>query len=87
MIEPSAFNTENENTIPKNIIHFYGKNYIEHREIHNLYGYLYQKIAYNSLKNRLNNKTRPFTLTRNFYSGNQKYGFIWVRDNKVNKDF
>ena len=87
MNEPSTFNKETENTIPKNTIHFDGENYIEHREVHNLYGYLYQKIAYNSLKNRLNNKKRPFILTRSFYSGSQKYGFIWTGDNKANKEF
>ena len=65
--ESSTFNKEIENTIPKNPIHYDRENYIEHREINNLYGYLYQKKAYNSLKNRFNNKKRPFLLTRSFY--------------------
>ena len=87
MNEPSTFTKENENTIPKDSLHFDGENYIEHREVHNLYGFLYQKIAYNSLKNRFNNLKRPFILTRSFYTGSQKYGFIWTGDNKANKDF
>jgi alpha-glucosidase (family GH31 glycosyl hydrolase) len=48
--------------MPKTNIHFDGKQHVEHREIHNIYGYYYQKVAYNSLLNRFENKIRPFTL-------------------------
>ena len=58
MNEPSVFDDRYEKTMPKSNIHFDGKQNVEHREIHNIYGYYYQKVAYNSLLNRYKNKIR-----------------------------
>ena len=88
MNEPSVFDKSNENSMVKSNYHTDNKGTIvQHKDIHNLYGQLYHKLSYNSLKNRYDNKLRPFILSRSFYAGSQKYGFIWTGDNKSNKDF
>ena len=82
MNEPSVFTLvkSEERTMPKTNIHYDGNQYVEHREIHNIYGYFYQKVAYESLKYRMGENKRAFILTRSFYAGSQKYGFIWTGD-------
>ena len=87
MNEPSVFDDRYEKTMPKTNIHFDGKQNVEHREIHNIYGYYYQKVAYNSLLNRFENKIRPFTLSRSYYAGSQKNGWIWTGDQGASYDF
>ena len=59
---------------------------VPHFEIHNIYGYSYHKVTYCALKNRfeeLNLNLRPFVLSRSFYAGSQKWGFIWTGDNNA----
>jgi alpha-glucosidase (family GH31 glycosyl hydrolase) len=82
MNEPSVFTItkSDEGTMPKTNIHNDGTQLVEHREVHNIYGYFYQKVAYESLKNRLGDNKRAFILTRSFYAGSQKNGFIWTGD-------
>jgi alpha-glucosidase (family GH31 glycosyl hydrolase) len=65
MNEPSAFEGP-EATVPKDTIHYGG---IEHRNIHNMYGFLQTKATYDGLLRRGNSEHRPFILTRSFYSG------------------
>lgn len=67
--------------------HFDGEQYVNHSEVHNIYGYSYHKVTYESLKERYDNKIRPFILSRSFYAGSQQYGFIWTGDNKADWDF
>ena len=82
MNEPSVFSLtkSEEGTMPKTNIHNDGSQLVEHKEIHNIYGYFYQKVAYESLKYRLGENKRAFILTRSFYAGAQKNGFIWTGD-------
>ena len=87
MNEPAVFDDNYEKTMPKTNIHFDGKQKVEHREIHNIYGYYYQKTAFNSLLNRFNNKIRPFVLSRSYYAGSQKNGWIWTGDQGATYDF
>ena len=87
MNEPSVFDDNYEKTMPRTNIHFDGKQQVEHREIHNIYGYYYQKCAFNSLLNRFNNKTRPFILSRSYYAGSHKNGWIWTGDQGATYDF
>ena len=91
MDEPSVFSTkEDDFTMPSNAIHFDGKKYVEHSEVHNIYGLSYHKVMYNALKSRFENKNlnyRPFILSRSFYAGSQKYGWIWTGDQKSTFDF
>ena len=89
MNEPSVFTMvkSEERTMPKNNIHNDGTQLVEHREIHNIYGYFYQKVAYESLKYRLGEKKRAFILTRSFYAGSQENGFIWTGDQASSFDY
>ena len=91
MNEPSVFSTkEDDYTMPSNAIHFDGKKFVEHSEVHNIYGLSYHKVMYNALKARFEYKNidiRPFILTRSFYAGTQKYGWIWTGDQQSTFDF
>lgn len=84
MNEPSVFNGP-EVTMPKDNLHMIGNdnNGIEHREIHNQYGYYNHRATYEGLLKRDNNKQRPFVLTRSFFIGSQKYAAVWTGDNKA----
>ena len=89
MNEPSVFTLikSEERTMPKTNIHHDGTQLVEHREVHNIYGYFYQKVAYESLKYRLGENKRAFILTRSFYAGSQKNGFIWTGDQGSSFDY
>jgi len=87
MNEPAVFDDNYEKSMPRTNIHNDGKQNVEHREIHNIYGYYYQKVAFNSLLNRFNNKIRPFILSRSYYAGCQKNGWIWTGDQGATYDF
>ena len=86
MNEPAVFSSE-ENTMPKTNIHYDGIQQVTHKEVHNVYGYFYQKVTYEALKHRYNNTQRPFVLTRSYYAGSQQYGFIWTGDNQATYQF
>ena len=81
MNEPSVFKIS-RNTVPKNSIIKYDKVNYEHREAHNLYGYLMHKATYEALIQKYENKIRPFILTRSFYIGSHKYSAMWTGDTK-----
>lgn len=65
-------------TMKKDAIHFGG---IEHREVHNVYGFYQHRSTYQGLLQRENGKERPFVLSRAFFAGSQRYGAIWTGDN------
>ena len=71
MNEPAVFDSS-EKTFPRTNMHGSG---IEHRSLHNLYGLYIHRATYEGLILRNENK-RPFTLSRAFYAGTQKYGAI-----------
>lgn len=83
MNEPSVFNGP-EVTMPKDNIHFGGW---EHREVHNLVGLLHTMTTYKGVLHRddsivqLEDKKRPFILTRSAYAGSQRFTAIWTGDN------
>ena len=88
MNEPSVFDArENDNSMPKTNIHNDGSQLVEHREVHNIYGHFYQKVAYEALKSRLGSNKRAFTLSRSFYAGTQQNGFVWTGDQGTTMDF
>eukprot|EP00898_Chlorokybus_atmophyticus_P004984 jgi/Chlat1/5487/Chrsp36S05435 len=82
MNEPSVFNGP-EITMPKDALH-YGD--VEHRDVHNLYGYLYHAATAEGLLRRGKGQDRPFVLSRAFYAGTQKVGPIWTGDNEASWD-
>jgi len=80
MNEPSVFNGP-EVTMKKDCLH-YGD--VEHRDVHNLYGFHVQRASYHGLLKR--DDKRPFVLTRSFFAGSQRYGAMWTGDNKADWD-
>lgn len=77
MNEPSVFNGP-EITMPRDAVH-HGN--IEHREVHNAYGYYFHMATANGLLKRGNGNDRPFVLSRAFFAGSQRYGAVWTGDN------
>jgi len=81
MNEPSVFNGP-EVTMPKDVVHPYGGGW-EHRDLHNMYGFLYTIGTNQGHLLRSDNQLRPFILTRSAYAGSQRFAAIWTGDNKA----
>jgi alpha 1,3-glucosidase len=79
MNEPSVFDIH-RNTLPKSSTFIYNNKKYEHRNAHNIYGYLMHKETYEGLREKYENKIRPFVLTRSFFIGSHKYSFLWTGD-------
>eukprot|EP00475_Leptophrys_vorax_P026762 TRINITY_DN3795_c0_g1_i1.p1 TRINITY_DN3795_c0_g1~~TRINITY_DN3795_c0_g1_i1.p1 ORF type:complete len:839 (-),score=204.98 TRINITY_DN3795_c0_g1_i1:902-3418(-) len=77
MNEPSVFNGP-EVTMHKDCLH---RGDIEHRDVHNLYGYYVHQSTFEGHLLRSKNSDRPFVLSRSFFAGSQKFGAIWTGDN------
>ncbi|KNC52351.1 glycosyl hydrolase family 31 protein [Thecamonas trahens ATCC 50062] len=77
MNEPSVFNGP-EITMKKDAIHFGGW---EHRDVHNMYGMLFQRSTAAGQLARSGGKARPFVLTRSFFVSSQRDGAVWTGDN------
>lgn len=76
MNEPAGFN----GPIPDSVQFNNDGNPANHSEIHNVYGHLMSKAAYEGLK-KYSGK-RPFVITRACYAGTQKYSTVWTGDNQ-----
>ncbi|KAJ5272897.1 hypothetical protein N7478_008022 [Penicillium angulare] len=68
-----------ELTMPRDNIH-HGN--WEHRDVHNLNGLTIINATFQALLDREAN-TRPFILTRSFYSGSQRLTAMWTGDNQA----
>ncbi|XP_010546305.1 PREDICTED: probable glucan 1,3-alpha-glucosidase [Tarenaya hassleriana] len=77
MNEPSVFNGP-EVTMPRDALHVGG---VEHREVHNAYGYYFHMATSDGLVMRGEGKDRPFVLSRAVFPGTQRYGAVWTGDN------
>ncbi|KAJ7957062.1 Alpha-glucosidase [Quillaja saponaria] len=82
MNEPSVFNGP-ELTMPRDALHYGG---VEHRELHNAYGYYFHMATSDGLVKRGNGKDRPFVLSRALFSGTQRHGAVWTGDNTADWD-
>ncbi|KAE8694113.1 putative glucan 1,3-alpha-glucosidase [Hibiscus syriacus] len=82
MNEPSVFNGP-EVTMPRDALHLGG---VEHRELHNAYGYYFHMATADGLVKRGDGKDRPFVLSRAFFAGSQRYGAVWTGDNSADWD-
>ncbi|XVF61082.1 hypothetical protein PTKIN_Ptkin08bG0100700 [Pterospermum kingtungense] len=82
MNEPSVFNGP-EVTMPRDALHHGG---VEHRELHNAYGYYFHMATADGLVKRGHGKDRPFVLSRAFFAGSQRYGAVWTGDNIADWD-
>ncbi|KAK7350916.1 hypothetical protein VNO77_09968 [Canavalia gladiata] len=82
MNEPSVFNGP-EVSMPRDVVHYGG---VEHRELHNAYGYYFHMATADGLLKRGDGKDRPFVLSRALFAGSQRYGAIWTGDNTADWD-
>ncbi|KAF8377060.1 hypothetical protein HHK36_030433 [Tetracentron sinense] len=82
MNEPSVFNGP-EVTMPRDALHYGG---VEHRELHNAYGYYFHMASADGLLRRGDGKDRPFVLSRAIFPGSQRHGAIWTGDNSADWD-
>ncbi|XP_061360012.1 probable glucan 1,3-alpha-glucosidase [Gastrolobium bilobum] len=82
MNEPSVFNGP-ELTMPRDALHYGG---VEHRELHNAYGYYFHMATADGLLKRGEGKDRPFVLSRALFAGTQRYGAVWTGDNSADWD-
>jgi len=54
---------------------------VEHREVHNIYGYCQHKATYDGmLKRNESQNIRPHVLSRSFSAGSQKWTTVWTGD-------
>ncbi|KAE9553720.1 hypothetical protein FO519_003075 [Halicephalobus sp. NKZ332] len=77
MNEPSVFNGP-EVTMHKDARHFGDW---EHRDVHNMYGFLHTLATYQGLIERADRTVRPWLLTRSGFVGSQRIAAIWTGDN------
>eukprot|EP00210_Caulerpa_lentillifera_P000550 g531.t1 len=82
MNEPSVFDGP-EITMQKDLLH---NGTIEHREVHNVYGFYYHMatnkgLMLRGLQNFGSDGDRPFVLSRAYFAGSQRLGPIWTGDN------
>lgn len=82
MNEPSVFDGP-EITLPKDSRHRCGEEILEHREVHNLYGFWVQEASVQGHLLR-QPSARPFVLTRSFFAGSHRHGAAWTGDNMAN---
>ncbi|XP_051127208.1 probable glucan 1,3-alpha-glucosidase [Andrographis paniculata] len=82
MNEPSVFNGP-EVSMPRDALH-HGD--VEHRELHNAYGYYVHMATSDGLIKRSDGKDRPFVLSRAFFPGSQRIGAVWTGDNSADWD-
>lgn len=94
MNEPSVFEQPYV-TMPLDSIHMTTSGeIILHRDVHNMYGHMMAKTAFEGLLERnhklaaadgqnggIKGVQRPFVLTRSYFIGSQKYGAYWTGDN------
>lgn len=78
MNEPAVFDDNNEKTMPRANLHYGGW---EHRNVHNMYGFMHTKGTFDGVLRRSNSQLRPFILTRSFFAGSQRYAAVWTGDN------
>lgn len=78
MNEPSVFPNK---TIRLDAVHDADGRLTDHREIHNVYGFLMAKATHEGLLKHQPDK-RPFILTRSFFAGIQRYAAVWTGDNE-----
>ena len=75
MNEPASFH----GPLPEDVVFTDEGRETTHAEMHNVYGHLMARAAYEGLK-RLDGR-RPFVITRACYAGSQKYTTAWTGDN------
>ena len=90
MNEPSVFDSDsleeiNQRGMPVHNVHITadGTQYM-HMWVHNAYGALQQMATYKGLLDRDSKQTRPFSLTRSYFFGSQRFSAMWTGDSLTN---
>nr|CAI5828564.1 unnamed protein product [Callosobruchus analis] len=85
MNEPSVFDDTHEKTMPFEMLHKSNKDSktfdVEHRDIHNIYGFLHGLLKRDAINDPIKKAVRPFILTRSHFAGSQRYAAMWTGDN------
>lgn len=76
MNEPASF----QGPLPDSVRMTDGERETTHGEMHNVYGHLMSRAAFQGWKEATG--LRPFVITRACYSGSQKYAVCWTGDNQ-----
>jgi alpha-glucosidase len=79
MNEPAVFILWGDRSLPKVTRHFMEGRGGDHREAHNLYGFLQAKAGYESLRS-YRPQQRPFIVSRAGWAGLQRYAWTWTGD-------
>ncbi|MEC4815069.1 MAG: glycoside hydrolase family 31 protein [Scytonema sp. PMC 1069.18] len=79
MNEPAIFVISGDRSLPKVARHHMEGRGGEHREAHNIYGFLQARTGYESLQQYHPNR-RPFIVSRAGWAGLQRYTWIWTGD-------
>lgn len=78
MNEPASFAAWGDPTLPITTLHSINGEKRSHLEIHNLYGYLMNKAAFEGVSN--DSTKRPWIFSRSGWAGLQKYAWNWTGD-------
>ena len=81
MNEPAAFVSWGDRSLPKETRHDFEGRGGEHREAHNIYGFLQARAAHESLRLYCQEQ-RPFIVSRAGWAGLQRYAWTWTGDIK-----
>jgi alpha-glucosidase len=79
MNEPASFAGWGDKTFPLTTAHIMEGQGGDHREAHNLYGFLMTKAGYEALQEYSPDK-RPWILSRAGWAGLQRFAWIWTGD-------
>ena len=79
MNEPAAFIAWGDRSLPKITQHRMEGRGGDHREAHNVYGFLQARAAYESLC-QYRREERPFIVSRSGWAGLQRYAWTWTGD-------
>lgn len=79
MNEPAAFIAWGDRSLPKVTQHYLEGRGGDHREAHNVYGFLQAKAGYESLR-QYRTQQRPFIVSRAGWAGLQRYAWTWTGD-------
>ncbi|WP_416672517.1 glycoside hydrolase family 31 protein [Egbenema bharatensis] len=79
MNEPAAFVLWGDHTLPSVAQHCLEGRRGDHREAHNVYGFLEARAGYESLR-RYRPNQRPFIVSRSGWAGLQRYAWTWTGD-------
>ena len=69
--------------MPRDSLHFGD---VEHRDVHNAYGYLFHMGSADGLLKQGGVNDMPFVLSCSFFAGSQRVGTVWTRDNTTDWD-